>query len=675
MSENKQENMKKNYWGIGGSILATILVVFLFAFLIYKKEFYYDAEKLLPAHILWPAMVSLISIVTIWIKNPLSTRGNSIGIGVLAVAAGVINFFGMELVSGDLTLLRHLVGILNLVLIYFVMMTVFALCNRIKPAIIATTLLMYVFTLANYFTNLFRGIPILASDLAIIKTATVVAGDFEYKVDYYVVFYTMLVLCLFIFVFRLKEKEKLPLKGRMVYLGGYAVVLACFLYAIVFSNTLERLNVEVQPFDPNRSYNSNGSMLTFLRSCQMVKIDKPQGYSVEELDAFAQSYREDYETDTKEYRTPNVIVVMNEAFSDLQEVKAFETNMDVMPVIHSLSENTVKGTAYSSVFGGKTSNSEYEFLTGHSTAFLNDVVPFQFLIKKPMSNLTTILKNDNYQGMLAIHPHYKRGYNRDIAYGQLGFNQFIAIEDMTGEHEWVRNHISDADDVRQLIAHYEELKAGSDEPVYLYNVTMQNHSPWTEVFDNFTPDVKVTDEELLSNETLNILEIEQYLSLLKLSDASLGILIDYFSQVEEDTVIVFFGDHQPKLDSSFYNAIFGKKVSQLSQEEYMQRYEVPYVIWANYDIEEKDYGDISLNYLSTVMMDAADIKLPAYNRFILELMEEVPVVTTNGYWGKNRQFYADVDEESPYKEILNLYEWTQYNNLMDANNRIENFFD
>ena len=44
MSENKQENMKKNYWGIGGSILATILVVFLFAFLIYKKEFYYDAE-------------------------------------------------------------------------------------------------------------------------------------------------------------------------------------------------------------------------------------------------------------------------------------------------------------------------------------------------------------------------------------------------------------------------------------------------------------------------------------------------------------------------------------------------------------------------------------------------------------------------------------------------------
>ena len=679
MSEQKTELEKKRDKRecliLAGKILGTVLAVSLFIFLLCHKEFYCKNEQILIARILWPLFLSVLAVAGIWVKNPLPSRGNTIGLFVVALAGGIINFLGMEMVSGDLEKLRHLIGILNLVIIYFVMMSVYALCNRMKAAIGVTTVLMYVFTVANYFTNLFRGIPILASDLALIKTATVVAGDFEYTVNYQVVLYTMLVVCLFVFLFRLKEKEKLPKKGRLVYLGGYVVILAVFLYAVVFSNTLERLKINVQPFDPNRSYNSNGSVLTFIRSCQMVKLSQPEGYSLDGMEEFAQSYREEYEQDTEEYRTPNVIVVMNEAFSDMQAVGAFETNMDVTPVIHSLSENTIKGYAYSSVFGGKTSNSEYEFLTGHSTAFLNDVVPFQFLIKKPMANLTTILKNEDYQGMLAIHPHYRRGYNREIAYGNLGFDQFISIEDMVGEHEYVRNRISDADDVGQIIEHYEELRKTSDAPIYLYNVTMQNHSPWDEVFDNFTPDVKVTDERILTNEQINLLEIEQYLSLVKLSDASLGKLIDYFSQVEEDTVIVFFGDHQPKLSNEFYKTLFGKKVSELTQKENMQRYKVPYVIWTNYDIEEKDYGDISLNYLSTVMMDGADMKLKPYNRFLLELMEEVPIFTVNGYWDKNHEFYGEVNEESPYKEMLDLYEYTQYNNLVDTNNRIENFFD
>lgn len=682
MSELKQETevkkdkkIQKKHLVFISKTVATLLVVGLFAFLLCNKEFYYKKDQFWVSHILWPLGISTLSLIFVWTKNFLGKRGNTIALLGAALAGGVVNFLGMELVSGDLTLLRHLIGLLNLVIIYFVMMSVFALCNRVKPAVIVTTLLMYVFTIGNYFTNLFRGIPILASDLALIKTATVVAGDFEYKVNYYVVFYTMMMVCLFILLARLEEKEKLSIKFRIGYLGGYSVILVAFLYVVLFSNTLQRLKINVQPFDPNRSYNSNGSVLTFLRSCQMVSIKAPKGYSVEGLEEFAKTYKEEYEQDQEEYHTPNVIVVMNEAFADLQAVQEFTTNMDVTPVLHSLSENTLKGTAYSSVFGGKTSNSEYEFLTGHPTVFLNDVVPFQFLIKKPMANLTSILRNDNYQGMLAIHPHYRRGYNREIAYDNFGFERFISIEDMTGEHEYVRNRISDGDHARQLIEHYETLRATSDAPVYLYSVTMQNHSPWDEAFDNFTPDVKVTDERLLANEQLNLFEIEQYLSLVKRSDASLGMLVDYFSQVEEDTVIVFFGDHQPKLGNGFYSTIFGKKVSQLTQEENMQRYEVPYVIWANYDIEEKDYGEISLNYLSTVMMDGTDMKLPPYNRFLLDMMEQVPVLTVNGYWDKDQVFYGELNEESPYKEMLDLYQQTQYNNLIDADHRIQNFFD
>lgn len=668
---NQIRSEQKNKIFLAAKILTTVLLAGLFVFFLTNKEWYINGETLAPqsGKIIRISLITVITLVLLWIKNKWSDRVNTILLIGAATVAGVLNFLGMELVSGDLSQLRHLVGMMNLIIIYFVMLTIFAVCNRIKPAVITTSLIMYVFAIGNYFTNLFRGIPVLASDLILIKTAASVAGEFEYKIDYDVFTYTLFLILIMVLLAKIPEKEHLGRKLRLGYLGGYTVILICFLYGCVFSNTLEKLNVDVQPFDPNRSYKSNGSVLTFIRSCQMVRIDKPEGYDADKVKEAAEQYIQEYNEDTKEYKTPNVIVIASEALSDLQSITPFATNQDVMPVIHSLSENTIKGTAYSSIFGGKTANSEYEFLTGHSTAFLNDVVPFQFLIKQPTSNINTYLKNSGYEGFVAIHPHYRRGYNRDVTYDNLGFEKFTAIEDMTGDHHYIRNRISDIDATWQVIREYEKLRETSDAPAYFYLLTMQNHSPYNEPYENFTPDIEVLNENLKS------FELEQYLSLVKASDAAFGELINYFSNVDEETILVIFGDHQPKLDNSTYAEIYGQKVSKLKGEDTMLRYGVPYVIWANYDIEEKDYGDISLNYLSTIMMEAAGMKLTPYNRFVRDLRQEIPVFTAHGYIDKEQKYYDEVNEESPYKDLLDLYEFMQYNNLMDSKNRVENFFD
>ena len=47
-----------------------------------------------------------------------------------------------------------------------------------------------------------------------------------------------------------------------------------------------------------------------------------------------------------------------------------ETNVEVMPFIDSLTENTTRGFAQASVYGAKTPNSEWEYLTGNTMAFL-----------------------------------------------------------------------------------------------------------------------------------------------------------------------------------------------------------------------------------------------------------------------------------------------------------------
>lgn len=64
-------------------------------------------------------------------------------------------------------------------------------------------------------------------------------------------------------------------------------------------------------------------------------------------------------------------------------------------------------------------------------------------------------------------------------------------------------------------------------------------------------------------------------------------LITYFRAQEEPTVILLFGDHQPHLPDDFYEKLSGKNPLQFSREDTLQKYKVPFMIWANYDIPDQ----------------------------------------------------------------------------------------
>ena len=124
-----------------------------------------------------------------------------------------------------------------------------------------------------------------------------------------------------------------------------------------------------------------------------MKVQKPEGYTPQIAEEIAEPYggaaaasdseKSEEEAVEKDLDTlPNVIVIMNEAFSDLSVFGDFDTDYDYMPFIHSLKDNVIKGNCYVSVKGGNTANSEYEFLTGDSMAFLPaGSVPYQQYLK------------------------------------------------------------------------------------------------------------------------------------------------------------------------------------------------------------------------------------------------------------------------------------------------------
>lgn len=555
-------------------------------------------------------------------------------------------------------------------LFYIVMGFLFALTGSMRFSGCFLCIFSIIFSLTNYFTTTFRGIPILASDLTIMGTAMNVVGNYKYSLDLPRTITLLGLIAWCILLFRVK-RLRLP-KGKKrisAILGSAAICFASFwimIYTPVM--TVTPMHVTVNTFRPIKSYRKNGCVLTFMRSIQLMIIHKPDGYSANAAEEIAAPYRS--ETSSGNAKTPNVIAIMDEAFADLQAVGDFRTSEDVMPFYHSLTKNTVKWFSYVSVFGGQTANTEFEFLTGMSKAFVPaSATPYQLYIKSLLPGLTTHLGNQDYQGMLAFHPFRANGYNRDHVYPNLGFSDFISLKDLdVSASDKIRNFVSDAADFQVIIDQYEQAKKKSNAPFYLFNVTMQNHSGYDQDFDNL--DMPISIEEKCDDP-----ELKRYLNLIHHSDTALKSLIEYFSKQKDPTVIVFFGDHEPGLSNEVYSKILGKNVEKLSAEENMNLYKTPFLIWANYDIEEQENVNISMNYLSTLMLESTGMKLSPFNQFLLDIHKQIPVLTTNGYFGEDGNYYSLKDESSPYYESLRKYQILQYNNLFDKKKRIENFFD
>ena len=183
---------------------------------------------------------------------------------------------------------------------------------------------------------------------------------------------------------------------------------------------------------------------------------------------------------------------------------------------------------------------------------------------------------------------------------------------------------------------------------------MQNHGGYSDLYDNFTPDITVdgTDSAALN----------QYLSLIKLSDKALEKLIRYFESADEKTIIVFFGDHQPNdTVAAPILRLNGLQPSELTEEEQKLRYEVPYLVWANYDIEEASGKDTSANYLAAEVLKTAGIPTDAYESYLLKLKKQYPVISAMRVIKKD----GTDTNRSGLKEELNEYQKLQYYQLFD----------
>lgn len=575
--------------------------------------------------------------------------------------------------------------LLNALIYLFAHLVLYLVVRNTRIACLLVLLVVVGFSIANHYVIAFTGIPITFGDLMSVGVGMAVAGGYTYTLDPAVV---ACLIAAFVYAALLIaipcSKIQVSLRSNQMALALVAVAavgMGAYLYGD--EDAWSRIDThEWNPAYPYLHYGFAASLASDVASASTVEADGydsdalwqtdessgvtqvnvGHGY-VTEADG-APAYREATE------ESPNIVVVMNESFSDLTSyLEGYETSTDPMPFVRSLmqQENVISGTcAVSSDMGTGTANSEFEFLTGNSMAYFRGNTPYVQFIDTETPSLASELAGRGYRTQ-AMHAYERAGYNRVKVYDRFGFQQYKGIEDFDVDIDVARGYPTDETNYRQLIKDFEENRGGA--PQFLFNITMQNHGGY--YASDYEWPVRVHEVAPVESYDDSVIAYE---SSVRMADDALRQLISYLETVDEPTVLLFFGDHEPRLSNEFYSSWFTDE-NGLDLETTAQLHKTPFFIWGNYDLNTDAAAKgstVSLNYLSTVLFQAAGIKLSPYQEYLADLRMEHPVITARYF---TDAFGSKIGSTpTAFTDSIREYQWLQYNCVFDRAHRIPGFY-
>ncbi len=588
------------------------------------------------------------------------------GQALLFIVLGFLEFLSIEIFLSHNPLEMEINLIIkNLVLYLAFNLVLLSLFHRMRPAMLVSAVFVLVLGITNYLLQLFRGYALVFMDLYALQTAMTVAGQYSFEWNACFGVGVALGMINIALCFLFPPKRNKYFDKRICLASAVGLAASAFFFFWLYSSSAFFYNVSELTWDHRVGIHDYGYLLYVTANAGNVRISEPSGYSPEKAEEILSRYMDSKITETvPEKQNPNIIMIMNVAYSDLRVLGGdFYTNQPAMPFYDSLQENTIKGYAEASVYGGYTANSEFEFLTGCSKAFLPGNPYLQYITGKLPGLITVLRQQQGYEKATAMHPYNPSGYSRNRVYPLMGFDEFLSLEDFSAP-EYIRGYASDSWDYQKLCELYEEKEPGTS--LCLFNVTMQNHNPYTADWQSDNP-VKISD-------WLEDQKVNQYLSLIRKSDDALKELFSYFETQSEPTLILVFGDHQPHLPDQFYGQVMDKFPMQFEDEEVMKEHLVPYLLWANYDIPERTTETTSLNYLSCLLLETAGLRTTAFQRFLSDMEKHLPSISANGYYDAEGKMGTIEKPEGEAKSWLAEYEILQYYYLFDTEHRKNKYF-
>ena len=503
---------------------------------------------------------------------------------------------------------------------------------------------------SNHFKLLITTVPLQLADLSLIFRAADITRlnaasiAFSWR-DIFCIIATLLWLGI-VFVF--SKPLRMPWKP-VIYSAASSLSAFCLLFT-VFANSLvySPLDFALSRRIPvgHVEYNC-GVVLSLWRTAiapngLFMDSSYTEDFALELLSEVKEHISETVRQERRE-KQPNIIVLLSESFFDITTLENLTFEKDPLVEFRSICEESVYGDFYTPTLGYGTSNIELNVLTGINPELMIpgenpctwDSSRFEYIPAIPK-----ILAENGYF-TASLHTFNDSIYNRSNYFNKIGFQKtffsgdFAEIDDEAASAENYYTYLSEkisggyySDDYLSdvIIKLYE--KKSPKSPVFLYGFTMENHSPYLDTRNGGGFDFSTT-AELTDEAQLTISNLTQ-----GLHNASLSLkkLVDYFSQNDDPTIIVFFGDHRPGTGLSDNSTVYSQlgivpdHMSEWTIEQTKEFHRTSYLIWANDDtlLPEKRGSkiDSSANYLGVSMLEASGVKMPLFWQFLKSMRND-----------------------------------------------------
>lgn len=388
--------------------------------------------------------------------------------------------------------------------------------------------------------------------------------------------------------------------------------------------------------------------LGFIYSLPRAVVDEEPDPSMEWDDLEERLMKEaEEDQDTKKVgkQDPNVIIFMSEAFWD---VNLLDADFSPNPIEHfeDLRQESIHGEIYVPVFGGGTANTEFEVLTGMSlkTYPADWHIVYRNDIYEPMPSLASIFRDEGYRTE-ALHPYHGWYYRRDEVFPYMGFNNFTALEDMD-DPPTLGPFVSDDYLTDRLIEQIEE----SEQPLFNYTLTMQNHAPYHEQRNE--PIIDFDHSLNQRQETM----LQTYADGLYYSDQALKRLVEYLRDSDEPTLLLFYGDHLPMFGNNYdlyreMGLVGDETLEELKDD--LRLHTVPYILWANYPLENEEMPLQNATALTPLVLEQAGMEKPKHLQLVEEIHDRAPLIQSRHFTDSEGNRYDQESEE--YQELIEMY--------------------
>ncbi|MBS4751382.1 LTA synthase family protein [Nocardioides sp. zg-ZUI104] len=396
------------------------------------------------------------------------------------------------------------------------------------------------------------------------------------------------------------------------------------------------------------NYRSNGFIGGFLYNMPTEAMAAPASYDAEVMARLADRYTAAAErinaTRDGSLADVNVVLVLSESFTDPTELEGFELERDPIPHTRALMARTTSGHMLAQMYGGGTANMEFETLTGQSLRLFRPQMlsPYQMLVpgERDYPSAVGWFRAQGHRAV-AVHPYRVGMYKRQQVYHRFGFQEFVHDTTLPGARTIDDNpFISDASAFDEVLRQIDD----SEAPLLVNLVTMQNHIPVT---DNYPDPIGV---EGVSGGQAE--RIGQYARGLEHSDAAFADFLDALDGADEETIVLFYGDHLPGIYSS----------DTQSANDGLRLHRTPFLVWSN-RAEKNVVREVPITspaFFLPLLYEVADAPVPPYLALLDEVREHVGAMAQGRLLDTSGDPVQPEDLDDETKQLLADLRLVQY---------------